>query len=217
MKSLLLLCSFFIATSAHAGVVLSVNANRTIAEVAAGTPITLQTLGTAAGNAAGWQVNLQIIRESGVGEVSFSTPAFPSTDYFLGSDGQANLSLTLTTDQYTNDRISIRDFDSTFPIPGVNVNGNRNLADLSFIASNDADGVFGIYLLDQPGFLSEWTEIDGGFPMATRFDGLQARPAMQRIGEVSSIPEPSPFLLLLVLGSTGSLLNCFRRLQATPS
>ena len=216
MRFPLLLCYLFFATTVHAGVVLSVNANRTIAEVAAGTPITLQSLGTAAGNAAGWQVNLQIVRESGVGEVRFFTPALPSSDYFLGSDGQANLSFTLTTDQYTNDRISIRDFDSTFPIPGVNVNGNRHLADLSFTVSDDANGIFGIYLLDQPSFLSEFTEIRGGIPTGTRFDGLQTRPTMHRIGAVS-IPEPSPLLLLLLLGSAGKTIHYFQRLQAKRS
>lgn len=162
---------------------------------------------------AAWTTSLIIVPDGGsTGTVGFASAGAAASDYVFGTPSIL-FTTVISTDTTTDD--SLLGFDSQFPpAGGVEIpTTGLNLMDLSFNASGDADGTFGIFLLPSPD--STWGNAgDAGTPVDDQdFGNFAAANVPVRIGEIQvnpvvvdvAVPEPVTSALgmmgLAVLGS----------------
>jgi hypothetical protein len=149
-----------------------------------------------------WNVQLEIIPIAATGTLTFQDPATalppPSphpADYIFGGDG---LGIAVTN---SGTVLSANDFYDTSFGPGVNVpTSGANLLRMTFLASLDASGLFGIYA-DQGLAATNWPDASSNTQLFTNVpDGS----GTVLIGEVqiSAVPEPSTLGPLTLCGVT---------------
>lgn len=165
-------------------------------------------------NLTGWQLSLEVRPDDGAtGAVTFGAPSLPPTNYILDS-----LNFGLSSFGKSSTSLFVFDFNSPFS-GGVKVPTlpGAALLDLTFVASADAFGSFGVFALGGVG-VSEWAD-NGTAPVLNRKTGatapIQPREFSNlkgvidaRLGTavVSAVPEPdlvgsfllAAFMLLLM-------------------
>ena len=151
-----------------------------------------------------WNVGLEILPDAGTsGTLTFLSPMTGSPpappNYIFGANGLGiavtNQGNQLTANDFFDPSIGV---GAAVPAPP-----GANLLLLTFSASADASGLFGIYAI-QGSATTEWTNAN----MSTQFfanvpDGT----GLVRIGDVlvSTVPEPSSFCILVAAMSVLSL------------
>lgn len=228
MKNLLFCLAFLSLTagSARAGLVLSTtNPPGTPLNMSAGSISGPMLMNVASDNPpndvmSAWQVQLEIIPIAGAtGTLVFndpatSTPAHPP-GYVFGANG-----LDLTANNLGTS-LGAYDFYDTSVAPGVSVPGSpgASLLQMTFSASSDASGLFGIYA--EEGLANTlWT--DASFTNQL-FTNVPDGTGTVLIGEVQlpvqtgTVPEPSSLALLAFSGATllAWQLRCNRYRSAT--
>ncbi|QEH31555.1 PEP-CTERM motif protein [Aquisphaera giovannonii] len=139
-----------------------------------------------------WNVQLIIVADPGTtGQLTFltpgtGTPANPP-DYVFGGDGLGIVVIN------TGETLSANDFFDPAVGPGAAVPASpgANLLQLTFSASADAAGLFGIYAV-RGSATTQWTDAD----FTTRFfENVPDGTGVVRIGDVlvagTAVPEPS--------------------------
>ena len=137
-------------------------------------------------NLTAWQLTLTIVPERGAsGTVSIAN-VLQATRYLLEG---INLGFRYTVTGGATVRDTLVAFDLNFPFSGgarVPVTGS-GLMDVSFAASANAAGTFGLYATPDVGS-SEWSDNTEGQSAARAFENLPAGAAV-RIGEIRVVPE----------------------------
>jgi len=160
----------------------------------------------------GWQLSLVILPEAGAtGSVTFASPVGPRADappnYLL--DG-VNAGIAAV-----NSGDALLAFDFNFPPTGgveAPVDPGSFLLLIELLASNDADGEFGIYAVPGPAG-TEWTDAAPVIQQVRAFENVPHGAAPVWIGSVLvRIPEPATFALLM-FGLTAAF---FSRMRAKP-
>jgi hypothetical protein len=130
----------------------------------------------------GWQVTLAIVPDAGaVGSVEFSSVGQPNAGYVLETTSSFGLTVTHSASH-------LLAFDFNFPFSGgvpVPREPVAKLLELSFLASPDAQGSFGVVAVDGPG-QTEWTDSD--YPVLNRrtFANVPDGGGTVRVGAVSA-------------------------------
>lgn len=142
---------------------------------------------------AGWQVTLMIMPDAAAtGQVGFNSAVEPS-NYVFGTRGafySQNLSFPVN-----NDGMFALDANldgSLNPAPVVVPVSGRNLNELGFVASADASGIFGVFVVPGVGN-TEWT--DAGLNVRS-FENVPSGGDPVRIGEINVVPEPASLTIL---------------------
>jgi hypothetical protein len=152
---------------------------------------------------AAWNITLKIVADAGAtGTLTFQDPATGTppnpADYVFGSNG---LGIVATN---TASEVGANDFFNPAVGPGAVVPGGAgaNLLKMTFLATSNASGLFGIYALEGAA-LTQWTDAN----FTTRFfTNVPEGTGMVRIGEVQLLAAPVPEPSGLVLAGTGGIV-----------
>jgi len=135
-----------------------------------------------------WQLSLAILPDTGaVGALTFNTASKPDANYLFPSG--SNLGVTVI-----NSGNELLAFDTNFPFSGgvdLPADLERNLLELSFLASSDAVGAFGLYALAGIGN-SEWTDAMQPIQARRPFDNVPDNGGPVRIGDIL-VSQPGDF------------------------